>query len=241
MSHLTTERLAALVDETPSSAELAHLANCADCARERAVFRNLVELASAGSTRLDAPLTNWDSLRRSLLGDGTIDTGRGGRMARPWLRAPWLEYAAALLLLVGGVATGRYTAGVTLRSHAAPAAQAPDSALVNTAVAAADSAPRFSSVEQARAEQTRSQLVYQSATAYLAQSDTANRGVESAGAMRTRLAALDQASRVMGRALDEAPYDPVINGYYITTLGQREATIRQLNTALPVSMRITSY
>ncbi len=59
--------------------------------------------------------------------------------------------------------------------------------------------------------------------------------------MRTRLTALDQASRVMGRALDEAPYDPVINGYYITTLGQREATIRQLNTALPVSMRITSY
>jgi hypothetical protein len=59
--------------------------------------------------------------------------------------------------------------------------------------------------------------------------------------MRTRLAALDQAYRVMGHALDQAPYDPVINGYYLTTLGQREATIRQLNTVLPASMRITSY
>jgi hypothetical protein len=59
--------------------------------------------------------------------------------------------------------------------------------------------------------------------------------------MRTRLAALDQANRVMGHALDDAPYDPVINGYYLTTLGQREATIRQLNTALPASMKMTSY
>jgi hypothetical protein len=33
----------------------------------------------------------------------------------------------------------------------------------------------------------------------------------------------------------------VINGYYLTTIGQREATIRQLNTVLPASMRITSY
>ena len=30
----------------------------------------------------------------------------------------------------------------------------------------------------------------------------------------------------------------MINGYYLTTLGQREATLRQLNTALPASMRI---
>ena len=59
--------------------------------------------------------------------------------------------------------------------------------------------------------------------------------------MRTRLAALDRARDVMGEALNEAPYDPVINGYYLTTLGQREATIRQLNTVLPASMRMTSY
>lgn len=241
MSHLTTERLAALADELPSSAELAHLANCAECARERAIFRNLVELASADTARLGAPLTTWESLRRPLLADGTIDTGRGRPVARPWLRGALLQSAAALLLLVGGMAAGRYTSGIKLFAHTAPAVQTPDSAVASTPVTTTDSAPRFSSIEQARAEQTRSQLVYQSATAYLAQSDTANRAVESASAMRTRLAALDQASRVMGRALDEAPYDPVINGYYITTLGQREATIRQLNTALPVSMRITSY
>ena len=45
----------------------------------------------------------------------------------------------------------------------------------------------------------------------------------------------------MGEALNEAPYDPVINNYYLTTQGQREATIRQLNTVMPASMRIQSY
>ncbi len=46
---------------------------------------------------------------------------------------------------------------------------------------------------------------------------------------------------MLGEALNEAPYDPVINGYYLTTLGQREATLRQLNTVAPASMRLMSY
>ena len=57
MSHLPTERLAALVDDAPTGPELAHLASCAECARERAAFRNLSELAAAESSRLGTPLT----------------------------------------------------------------------------------------------------------------------------------------------------------------------------------------
>jgi hypothetical protein len=45
----------------------------------------------------------------------------------------------------------------------------------------------------------------------------------------------------MGEALQDSPYDPVINGYYISASGQREATLRQLNTVMPASMRLTSY
>ena len=37
--------------------------------------------------------------------------------------------------------------------------------------------------------------------------------------MRTRLAALDRTRQVMGEALQDSPYDPVINGYYITRSG----------------------
>jgi hypothetical protein len=43
------------------------------------------------------------------------------------------------------------------------------------------------------------------------------------------------------QAMRDAPHDPVINGYYLTTIGQREATLRQLNTTLPASLRLASY
>ena len=39
----------------------------------------------------------------------------------------------------------------------------------------------------------------------------------------------------------KAPHDPVINGYYLTTVGQREVALRQLNTALPASLRSNSF
>src|SRR5262249_25581868 len=77
MSHLPTERLAALVDEAPTPAELAHLASCETCARERAAYRSVAELAVSEGSRLGAPLTTWDALRPALVADGVIDDGRG--------------------------------------------------------------------------------------------------------------------------------------------------------------------
>src|SRR6478752_5843058 len=105
MSHLPTERLAALVDEAPTPAELAHLASCADCARERAAYRNLSELAVVETSRLGAPLTTWEMLRPALFADGVIDDGRVHVRARQ-VRRPWLQAAAAVLLLSGGVMAG---------------------------------------------------------------------------------------------------------------------------------------
>ena len=75
MSHLSPERLAALADETPTAAELAHLAGCAECARERATYRNLVELAVNRSASIASPLTSWETLRPALAQDGIIDGG----------------------------------------------------------------------------------------------------------------------------------------------------------------------
>jgi hypothetical protein len=127
------------------------------------------------------------------------------------------------------------------RTVGAPMLPIKTQAAAATAANPVDSAPTFSSVEDARVAQARSQALYQTATAFLAQNDTVGHVIDSPSVMRTRLAALDRARDVMGEALDAAPYDPVINGYYLTTLGQREATIRQLNTVLPASMRMTSY
>jgi hypothetical protein len=233
VSHLSTERLAALSDESPNAAELAHLATCAECARERAVYQNLLELASSESARLGAPLTSWERLAPALVADGVIDNGRPlpavSRARRG--RSGWMQAAAAVLLVGGGVVAGRYTAGAAVLPTSAATARP----------AVNDSVPHFASVEEARAAQVQSQLTFQTATAFLAQRDTNAAVSETPATIRTRLATLDQVREVVGKALNDAPYDPVINGYYLTTVGQREATLRQLNTALPAGMRLTSY
>jgi hypothetical protein len=46
-----------------------------------------------------------------------------------------------------------------------------------------------------------------------------------------RLAALEGIVLTTGAALDQAPADPVINGYHMTALAQREATLRQIATS----------
>jgi len=112
---------------------------------------------------------------------------------------------------------------------------------MQTASSNGDSLPHFRSVDDARAAQTQAQVLFQNATAFIAQQDTTTPPAESPAAMRTRLAALDRTRRVLGEALNEAPYDPVINGYYLSTIGQREATIRQMNVVSPTSYKLTTY
>ena len=231
MSHLPIERLAALADEPPSQTEAAHLAACAECARERAMFRSLAHLASGESARIGQPLTKWESIKPVLVADGVIDTGRGLPFRAQRVRRPWLQAAAAVLLIAGGMMGGRYSAGGSVF---------PGEVLPQR-TASIDSVPSFKSVDDARVAQAQAQSIYQTATAFLAAQDTSANAVDSPSAMRARLAALDRARDVMGEALNDAPYDPVINGYYLNTLGQREATIRQLNTVLPASMRTISY
>jgi len=231
MSHLPIERLAALADEPPSQTEAAHLAVCAECTRERAMFRNLADLANGESARIGQPLTTWESIKPVLVADGVIDTGRGLPFRAQRVRRPWLQAAAAVLLITGGMMAGRYSAGGSVFS----------ADVLPRRTASIDSMPSFKSIDEARTAQVQAQSIYQTATAFLAAQDTSANAVDSPSAMRTRLAALDRARDVMGEALNDAPYDPVINGYYLNTLGQREATLRQLNTVLPASMRTISY
>ena len=111
MSHLSTERLAALVDESPTAAELAHLASCAECARERAAHRNLAELAATESAHIGAPLTSWESLR-PIARRRRRDRSRSRfTLPRARVRRPWLQAAAAVLFVAGGMMAGRRTAG----------------------------------------------------------------------------------------------------------------------------------
>jgi hypothetical protein len=233
MSHLPDERLAALSEEPPNSAELAHLASCERCAAERAAHRNLRELASAEGAQIGSPLTSWESLAPALRADGVIDTGEWRVARRPRrFTGVWSQAAAALLIALGGIAYGRYSAvGSVLPESGASASRAHE----------ADSLPTFSSVDEARAAQEHYETLYQSAALYLAAHDTSELTPDSPAAMRHRLATLDEVGATVRQALTESPGDPVINGYYLTTLGQREATLRQLNAALPAGVRVNSF
>jgi hypothetical protein len=236
MLHLSTDRLAALGDDVPTSAEAAHLASCEPCAHEVDAYRTLVGMAHAERESLGLPLTRWDAIASALDTALPIAPARTRRAAARWpLRA-----AAGLLLMVGGAMIGRTSVGadpfpgVSIGSRPAVA-----SASAGGTRPAADSA--FASIEDARAAQRRSEQLYQQAVAYLAQYDSSAVDDGSPIAYKSRLAALDRVISATSEAMREAPHDPVINGYYLTTHGQREATIRQLNTALPASLRLNSF
>ena len=64
---------------------------------------------------------------------------------------------------------------------------------------------------------------------------------EGRAAYEARLAALDQVAAVARQGLQAAPYDQVLNQYYLNSLGARQATLRQLSATLPQNVRVGGY
>jgi hypothetical protein len=230
MSHLPSERLAALLDERPTAEELAHLSACPDCAREPAAYALLAGLAKADPGPV-LPLTRWASLAPALEREQLIDTRRS-RMSPSGARSrAWLQVAAGVALAAGGMAAGRYSAGASPVSfHLGAQVAARDTGIL-------DKEPQFQTVAEAVEAQSRSQAEYQSAVTFLAQHNSSGRAGDSPASMSARLAALAQVRATMDQALRDAPSDPVINGFYLSALGQQAAARRQLTSPI----RLTSY
>jgi hypothetical protein len=191
------------------------------------------------------PLTDWDSLAERLRAEGLIRTSAfGGFPSRSWMQA-----AAALLLVAGGAAIGRFTApGSATENAASPSAetasaagQTPATGQVANATPASNGAAEFRSPEEAWAVLNRAGEEYQRASAYLSASNTEVPLPTNPDTYRTRLAALDNVMTEMRSALNEAPHDPVINQYYLATVGAREATLRQLGTTLPAGAKLNRF
>lgn len=238
MQHLHTERLAALGDDVPTPDEAAHLAGCATCAHERSAYQALVAMAHAEREPFGLPLTRWDAIASELSSQQVLALhAEAPRRSNAWM----LRIAAGLLLVAGGAMAGRVSTGADplpgVHVAAGPSALASQTAATGANV---DSA-FFATVDDARAAQQRSELIYQQAAAFLARFDTTGTAGQTPVAYRSRLAALDRVLSTTRDAMRDAPHDPVINGYYLTTLGQREATLRQINTAMPASLRMNSF
>lgn len=161
----------------------------------------------------------------------------------------WVTRAAAAVALVSaGVLGGRVSAvGVPVvvatrtdsgaTDHARPGLRT----VGNTGLV--DTASSFRSTQEAVIALDAAERTYQRAMAYLAMHDTTlgRTGEDPTRAYRARLAALDEAIAATQAAMKQAPYDPVINRYYLQSASMREATLRQLDDALPVSERVTRF
>jgi hypothetical protein len=175
----------------------------------------LDEMVARERERGAPPLTDWDSLSVRLRAEGLIREPVISRFtSKRWMSA------GAPLLPARSVASA---------SQPAPQPASPASAQSPTILA---SATEFKSPEDAWEVLNRAGEEYQRASLYLSASNTAVPMPDNPSQYRTRLAALDNVMAEIRGALKEAPQDPVINQYYLQTVGAREATLRQLGTTL---------
>jgi hypothetical protein len=213
-------------------------------------------LISKERTRVVAPLTEWRVLSDQLRNEGIIRSGMGEQtnahsnahtsststshetmpaVALPQRRSGafvrWGTRLVASAVLVGiGVVAGR---GMTIGNEVVP--------VIKQAIANADSVATFESPEEAQATLTRAQTNYQRAAAYLAARDTSPQIIGGPEMYQERLVALDQMLATARERLRAAPADPVLNQYYQSAAGAREATIQQLGQTLPAGVKIGHY
>ena len=244
MSHLSTDRLAAIADDTPTPDEATHLAGCWDCRAEVTAYRRLAKMSAMAPLPTE-PLTAWSRLAPQLRAEGLIvEPARGagtpeGRVIdlndlRPQTRPSstgWvLRAAAGLALVIGGGVIGRLSTAISFNGTSESAAF---SAATPVLYQSPNDALRALNVAQEQ---------YQSAAAFLASQDTSSRFIGmNQDSYRARLAALDDIAATARAALYRSPQDPMLNQYYLTTLGAREATLREIGASQPDTRRLERY
>ena len=190
------------------------------------------------------PLTDWDSLSARLRAEGLIQDPVMSRFAG----RSWMKIAAGIALAVGGAAAGRASAGAPIvpvaQVASGPSNTVPtpvETAAPANAELASNASAQFKSPDEAWEVLNRAGEEYQRASAYLSETNAEIPMPAATDQYRTRLAALDNVMAEMRDALKSAPQDPVINQYYLATVGAREATLRQLGTVLPASAQMNRF
>lgn len=208
MQHLTQEDLARLVDERPTEDEAVHLSGCSECRQELDELEGQVR-ATAGMPELRAPDGEWEALVRRLTAE-RIPAVRSSRLLGPggtW-RGALLRMAAALALFVSGGMTSELLRGG----------------------AGADQPTAFAVADVSTAQEAERALIATEAEYVAALSRYAElAGTDISDDPLNRLAALEGIVLTTRAALRDAPADPVINGYHLTALTQREAMLRQIS------------
>jgi hypothetical protein len=188
-----------------------------------------------------APLNDWNTIAARLREEGIIR--ERGRSVVALSGNRWMRAAAVAMIAIGSAAVGRYTVSrpvdqspvLVAAPQTTPAQQAS-----NTTPAGA--ATDFRSADEAWAVLNRAGAEYQKASAYLAANNSVQTvRADSAPVYQSRLAALDEVMQATHSALSQAPNDPVINQYYLATMGAREATRQQLKAVQTVGAKLKGF
>lgn len=203
-------------------------------------------------TRVVAPLTEWRTLSAQLRSEGLMRGAPGHdrwheevapavevRQHRSRSPLRWgVRAAASVIVIAGSFALGRATNGtavVRLESDVLSA----DSIAVPAALAITP--PRIRSRAQARNMLNRAEGDAQRAAAFLAAGDTSAQIAGGPELYRERLGGLDQLISASRKTLDDAPADPVLNQYYLSAVGAREATLQRLGATLPAGLMLNRF
>jgi hypothetical protein len=217
-------------------------------------------------TRIVAPLTEWRSLALQLRDEGLLRApgsgpgdARAGQYAgygagygqapprvTPRERVSWLgttarwtmRIAASAALVAVGIIAGR---GMTIGGDIAHTIQMAIADSTDAGTHVRVSGAPFRSAAEARNALVKSETEYERAAAYLAATDTAARTNASPDVLRDRLAALNEMSATALKALRDAPDDPLLNQYYLSTLSAQEATLQRLSQSLPADARVIRF
>jgi len=192
-------------------------------------------------SRVEPPLNEWRTIAARAREEGLI---RETQASRWWMSSqPWLRSAAAVLLLIGGIAIGRATIALpsslptTVSNPTAAVATnvTPSVASSNQSTLSTSGNASFASVDAASAALKEAVTQYQRASEFLAVTNGSPAMRDSVAMYSARAAALDKIENATVSALQTAPHDPVINQYYLATMGARVATQQQL--IQPVGLR----
>ena len=237
MSHLNLETLARLVDDVADPTEAGHLDICEPCRRELEALRaDAVALRNLPDPQ--PPVAAWLSLEQTLQREGLM-------RRNPWV-TQLLRLAAVLVIFVLGSLAGAF---LVQRQTARVAAHAPTMAAPVRMVAQQpvqlDSEPSAVAALTMNAQHNAATVVNTGPAATAEEAVARLRDAERAylsaltrysefgskaetGDPVARLAALESIVATTRAALGQAPADPIINGYHLTAVAQRDATLRQI-------------
>ena len=207
MSHLTSESLARLVDESPATSEGDHLDSCHEC-RDTLEDLRLQTRALRTLPPVAPPTDAWEKIT-ARLDESRVVPLESRRTIRLLRRA-----AAAVILFGLGAASGAAFFG---RANA-PAAPEPVSERTTSTISVPPT-PELALTRLRIAE-----MLYTTALLDYA----AARSPQPPNDAIARLATLETIVLTTRTALERAPADPLINSYHLAALAERETLLGQL-------------